>query len=122
MISWSIRVVNLDENPKYTALSYTWRKQLSPLQVGASMLLEVAKASYRGKQFDMEFPDAELELRTPKTILCNGKKISITSNLYDALPLFRQTRPDNGECWIDAIYMNQRYLSSSLSCPIKRAQ
>ena len=108
-ISCSVRVVSLDNNPKYTAISYTWRKQFSTLQAFTSTVLEIAQAGSQGIKPNFKTPMAERELRFKNTILCNGKKIDITPNLYDALLSFRQTRPSNCEYWIDAICINQRY-------------
>lgn len=94
-ISCSVRVVSLDSNPKYTTVSYTWRKQISILYFITSMTLEIAQAISQEKEPSLGTPMAERELRYKKTILCNGKKIDITSNLYDALLSFRQTQPGN---------------------------
>ncbi|KAB8228648.1 uncharacterized protein BDW43DRAFT_290506 [Aspergillus alliaceus] len=105
-----IRVVSLDENPKYTALSYTWRKQLSPLRAGALTAFEIMKSIYQGNLFDMHIPEAETEERTPKTILCNGSRINISLNLYDALLSLREIQPKSWY-WIDALCINQRYLT-----------
>ncbi|KAE8328424.1 hypothetical protein BDV39DRAFT_203947 [Aspergillus sergii] len=74
------------------------------------------KAAYRGQEYDMHFPRAEEQVRATKTILCNGKRLGVTANLYEALLSFRQTMLGNVEYWIDAVCMNQRYPTSSRSC------
>lgn len=75
--------------------------------------MDMVKAAYRGQEYDMHFPGAEEEVRATKTILCNGKRLGVTANLYEALLSLRETRPGNGEYWIDAVCMNQRYPASS---------
>ncbi|KAK6831599.1 hypothetical protein RU639_002991 [Aspergillus parasiticus] len=115
-ISCSIRVVSFDDSPKYTATSYTWREQYSYLRAGATVVVDIVKAAYRGQEYDMHFPGVEEEVRATKTILCNGKRLSVTANLYEALLSLQRTRPGNGEYWIDAVCMNQRYPTSSRSC------
>ncbi|KOC09605.1 hypothetical protein AFLA70_1g009091 [Aspergillus flavus AF70] len=69
--------------------------------------MDMVKAAYRGQEYDMHFPGAEEEVRATKTILCNGKRLGVTANLYEALLSLRETRPGNGEYWIDAVCMNQ---------------
>ncbi|GAB1195989.1 hypothetical protein APSETT444_005254 [Aspergillus pseudonomiae] len=71
------------------------------------MAVDMVKAAYRREEYDLHYTGAEEQVRTTKTILCNGKRLGVTSNLYDALLSFRQTRPGNGEYWIDAVCMNQ---------------
>ncbi|KAK6810397.1 hypothetical protein RU639_013835, partial [Aspergillus parasiticus] len=105
-ISCSIRVVGLDENPKCTALSYTWRKQHSTWQASALMAFETMKSMYQGNLYDMHVPESERKERSPKAILCNGRKINISLNLYDALVSLRDIQ---SRCWywIDALCINQ---------------
>lgn len=105
-----MRVVSLDENPEYAALSYTWRRQHSSRSFFALTALEYAKGIYQKNLFDKQVREAEAEDRTPKTILCNGRRLKISSNLYEALLSFRKTQSSNVEYWIDAICINQRYL------------
>ena len=69
--------------------------------------MDMVKAAYRGQEYDMHFPGAEEEVRATKTILCNGKRLGVTANLYEALLSLRKTRPGNGEYWIDAVCMNK---------------
>ncbi|KAB8221216.1 hypothetical protein BDV33DRAFT_202697 [Aspergillus novoparasiticus] len=46
--------------------------------------------AYRGQEYDMHFLGAEEQVRATKTILCNGKRLGVTANLYEALLSFRQ--------------------------------
>ncbi|QMW33964.1 hypothetical protein G4B84_009430 [Aspergillus flavus NRRL3357] len=75
--------------------------------------MDMVKAAYRGQEYDMHFPGAEEEVRATKTILCNGKRLGVTANLYEALLSLRKTRPGNGEYWIDAVGMMGRIYQSA---------
>lgn len=81
-IQLSLRVVNLDDNPFYNALSYTW---------GAPS----REAAARGMD------------STPTCrIKCNGESILVTQNLFDCLQQFiHGSNPM--EFWIDAICIHQ---------------
>lgn len=55
-------------------------------------------------------PDRLLQLTTPKDIrhwvTCNGKRLGVTQNLYNAMLNLRQTYPER-RFWIDALSINQ---------------
>ncbi|KAL6791015.1 hypothetical protein J3E68DRAFT_438784 [Trichoderma sp. SZMC 28012] len=84
LIQLSLRVVNLDDNPSYNALSYTWGP---PSREAAS----------RGIN------------STPTCrIKCNGESILVTQNLFDCLQQFTHgNRGNDMEFWIDAICIHQ---------------
>ncbi|KAJ4865629.1 heterokaryon incompatibility protein (HET) domain-containing protein [Trichoderma breve] len=83
-IQLSLRVVNLDDNPCYNALSYTW---------GAPS----REAAARGMD------------STPMCrVNCNGESILVTQNLFDCLQqLTHGSRSNDMEFWIDAICIHQ---------------
>lgn len=75
-------------------------------------ILEFAKGIYQRNMLERQLPLVEAKDRTPKTILCNGRRLDISKNLYEALLSFRKTQPSNVEYWIDAICLDQRYPTS----------
>lgn len=82
-IQLSLRVVNLDDNACYNALSYTWGPPSR-------------EAAARGMN------------STPTCrINCNGESILVTQNLFDCLQEFIQGRNNHMELWIDAICIHQ---------------
>lgn len=86
-----LQVFDLQSSPPYDALSYTWGDPRPPL------LQSIAPAQYRRHH----------------SIVCNGRALSVTQNLYDALIQLRSTkhtptiRPLESWIWIDAICINQ---------------
>ncbi|KAL6691197.1 heterokaryon incompatibility domain-containing protein [Trichoderma pleuroticola] len=83
-IQLSLRVVNLDDNPCYNALSYTW---------GPPSREAVAKGM-----------DGTPTCR----IKCNGESILVTQNLFDFLEQLTRDGNHMGlEFWIDAICIHQ---------------
>ncbi|CAI6339251.1 unnamed protein product [Periconia digitata] len=94
------------DNPAYTALSYTWSKDVFfPTEMFKSAK-RVAKAYLQGDAFNIGDILGGGEPETSKTIVCNGISIAVQSNLYDALLQLRRRRP--GTYWIDAVCINQR--------------
>ena len=81
IITCSIEVVSLKKSPHFRSLSYTW----GPPQ---------------------KLPGKELVIEEERTILCDGNRLSIKSNLYDALLQIWKTSRE-GPLWIDAICINQ---------------
>lgn len=82
--------------------------------MGYSAAVETVKAAYgfvEGKDTDIHVSEAEAEVRFTKTISCNGKRCRVQANLYEAFAIAQKTRPGDDEYWIDAICINQRYLS-----------
>ncbi|KAH8802587.1 heterokaryon incompatibility protein-domain-containing protein [Xylogone sp. PMI_703] len=95
-----IKTVNLDEEPEFDALSYTWGNPITVYE-------DEEKAKDGAKTFE--------QLRE---IVCNGKLLKITTNLHDALLAMRQgpsdssfeeivNRPRGEYIWIDSICINQ---------------
>ncbi|KAI3316672.1 heterokaryon incompatibility protein-domain-containing protein [Xylariaceae sp. AK1471] len=99
----SLRVVDLEEHPRFTALSYTW-------ELGASWkstTYKILRPSWMGGQ-DNDSQDESLvgmADETKKKIICNNQVAEIQPNLYSCLLQLRQTRP--GDYWIDAICIDQ---------------
>ncbi|KAF4944902.1 hypothetical protein FSARC_14548 [Fusarium sarcochroum] len=106
-IRCSLRAVNLDDNPTYTALSYAWRKHYTTIKSTAWMFWDMIQAGYRDEQMRWSSPNDEPVARPTKTIICNGGKLMIHANLYDGLLSFRRTRSTSEEYWMDAICINQ---------------
>ena len=95
-ITCSISIVDLDENPVYRALSYTWG---DPLEVFPSPQDLLPRKEWRKLSW---------------TICCDGTPISISTNLYTALLALRwivsspsARSQDTIPIWIDAICINQ---------------
>ncbi|KAL5089142.1 hypothetical protein Trisim1_005995 [Trichoderma cf. simile WF8] len=81
-IQLSLRVVNLDDNPRYNALSYTW---------GPPSREDAARG---------------IDSTPTCRIKCNGESILVTQNLFDYLQ--QLIHGDNHmEFWIDAICIHQ---------------
>lgn len=95
-ITCSISAIDLDENPIYRALSYTWG---DPLEVYPS---------------PQDFLPHEAWGKWSWTIMCGGSPISVSTNLYTALLALRWTissdstrSQDSVPVWIDALCINQ---------------
>lgn len=83
-ISCSLRIANTAECPYYHCLSYTWR---SPFR-------------RTGDQANHD---------RPGYIICDGRRIEVTSNLFDALSTLRDCIPTElQQIWIDAICIDQK--------------
>ncbi|KAN0120325.1 Heterokaryon incompatibility protein (HET) domain containing protein [Hyaloscypha variabilis] len=106
VIRLSMRTVDLDENPQYDALSYTWSRPISVFQTKEE----------RDNLEDRQLP-----------VICDGQIVNIGRNLHDFLGawqrMFQAASDDNDdrtvsarkagllpptELWIDAICINQR--------------
>jgi hypothetical protein len=104
-VKCSIRVVDLNEDPSYDALSYTWGDPctlyLSPNEISP-------QEAWSARPFDIEV---------------DGKPVSVGANLYAALlairshithqddPRFPNAAQSTGYFWIDALCINQKDLS-----------
>jgi hypothetical protein len=77
--------VDLESEPVYNALSYTWQ--------------------FDGDQWQRQLARFRNE-RPSRVIQCNGKRLNIMPNLYNALLQVRQIRCDM-QIWIDAVCINQ---------------
>ncbi|KAI1121701.1 heterokaryon incompatibility protein-domain-containing protein [Nemania abortiva] len=99
----SLRVVDLDQRPRYTALSYTW-------ELGASWkstTYNFFRLSAMGEQGNDSKAEGLVGVadETKKKIICNNQVAEVQPNLYSCLLQLRQTQP--GDYWIDAFCMNQ---------------
>ncbi|KAI1495885.1 heterokaryon incompatibility protein-domain-containing protein [Biscogniauxia marginata] len=101
MIRCSLHPVNLDERPKYTALSYSWRKDKDWVD-GASL---AARGLWSSLKDDGESFWGENREERTRPIFCDGKNMEIYPNLHNALLQLRRTQP--GYYWIDAVCINQ---------------
>ncbi|KAF4503258.1 Heterokaryon incompatibility 6, OR allele [Fusarium agapanthi] len=129
MLQCSLHTVDLADNPKYHALSYTW--ELDPpsfpyeLRYLSQKVPNFSKVVSSGvdtvnhtlnrlmvrSRSEPSDPDAKpVENTTDRDkILCDGKGVYVKSNLYQALLQLRKARP--GLYWIDAICINQSNLT-----------
>nr|RBQ94015.1 hypothetical protein FVER53263_09999 [Fusarium verticillioides] len=129
MLQCSLHTVDLADNPKYHALSYTW--ELDPptfpyeLRYLSQKVPNFSKAVSSGvdtfnhtlnrlmvrSRSEPVDPDAKpVENTTDRDkILCDGKGVYVKSNLYQALLQLRKAHP--GVYWIDAICINQSNLT-----------
>ena len=132
-ITCHFRIVNLDDRPSFTALSYSWQKDpalvtdimfkgLLTVPFTAWIYKELAKALLGGNNsiddvWQRFLRDAEGrwtdynkgEEGDAKPLFCDGRKIMIHANLYEAMARLRCLRPT--EYWIDAVCINQQDLS-----------
>ncbi|KAF5573912.1 heterokaryon incompatibility 6 OR allele [Fusarium pseudoanthophilum] len=129
MLQCSLHTVDLVDNPKYHALSYTW--ELDPptfpyeLRYLSQKVPNFSKAVSSGvdtvnhtinrlmvrSRSEPVDPDAKpVDNTTDRDkILCDGKGVYVKSNLYQALLQIRKAHP--GLYWIDAICINQSNLT-----------
>ncbi|KAF8189754.1 heterokaryon incompatibility protein-domain-containing protein [Pholiota molesta] len=93
-IDCTLAEVNLDSNPEYTALSYTWGP---PIRRSASLW------TLRGiRQYLRE----RTERTRHSTIILDGRRVPVTPNLESALLHLR--KPDTPLLlWVDAVCINQ---------------
>ena len=108
IIRCSMRCVDLDDRPEYTALSYTWKLDHTVLSGGYAMAKSYAKTFLRGGDPRFEISQDTGEIRLSKEIVCDGNVIKISPNLYNALVQLRRKRA--GDYWVDTICINQKYV------------
>ncbi|KAI4913049.1 uncharacterized protein J4E92_009921 [Alternaria infectoria] len=134
-ITCHFRIVNLDDRPSFTALSYSWQMDPSlatnvvyPLLLWRTIpvislpyewLTKILLGGDNGIDDVWQRFLQEVEGRwadynkgkegDEKPIFCDGKKIMIHANLYEAMVRLRCLRPT--EYWIDAVCINQEDLS-----------
>ncbi|KAI0140471.1 hypothetical protein GGR57DRAFT_520777 [Xylariaceae sp. FL1272] len=107
LIQCKLRVVDLKDNPEYTALSYSWEKDESWTKFAASVAQGLLGDALRHVGINLtKAKSAEDTTGNTKVMICDGKKFVIKPNLYHALLLLRQRAP--GNYWIDAVCMNQK--------------
>lgn len=125
MVDCSLFTVDLDENPQYAALSYSWKRDehwtpsvtdvfRAALASAKEKFWDRPKLKYGWSEFDIGKDESfglylmlekERESEHMKTIMCDGKRMEVYPNLYEALLQLRQSHP--GDYWIDAICINQ---------------
>ena len=118
IVRCNLREIDLESEPKYTALSYRWEKEKSSTRrfVGGiqwQRLFEepsdtlqndekhAAKRAH-GRLFSQSKPSHE---DGRYLIFCNGRRAYVQANLYDALIQLRKEEP--AAYWIDALCINQ---------------
>ncbi|KAF2822682.1 hypothetical protein CC86DRAFT_458461 [Ophiobolus disseminans] len=136
MIRCSLRIVNLDDDPSYTALSYSWKKDyaldamldqlghglkywmlyykykwraisLLKDQVHPQDVISQKQWSKKAQRFSEGIKAMADEPDSKKMVIhCNGKPMRIHPNLFDALSRLRNGTP--GDYWVDALCINQQ--------------
>lgn len=106
IISCSLRVVDLENAPKFKALSYSWGKDASWTQNTSDFFssFSIKESNTRPSNDAIGSEEQPQDLAT-RVVLCNGRVMNIHQNLYDALVQLRKSSP--GDYWIDAICINQ---------------
>lgn len=112
LIQCRLHIVDLRHNPRYIALSYSWERDASWTNFAAGAGGRLLGAAFRHvggvgipKSKDAD-ADTDTSTTSKRVMMCDGKKMIIKPNLYDALLQIRQTAP--GNYWIDAVCMNQK--------------
>ncbi|KAI0506673.1 heterokaryon incompatibility protein-domain-containing protein [Xylaria bambusicola] len=110
LIQCKLHVVDLQDRPKYIALSYSWERDGSWTKFAAGIAGSIAGDGLR--HMGIKLPksedkdgDADGDSKSKRVMLCDGKRFLIQPNLHDALLQFRRTAP--GYYWVDAVCMNQ---------------
>lgn len=107
IIRCSLRQIDLDSKPIYTALSYTWNQDTTWLRAAYFLIKSAIKDYRQGKDVKIKPTQNTSELKRSHMVICNGRVTKIHPNMYNALVQLR--RRSAGEYWIDAICVNQRY-------------
>ncbi|KAI1740030.1 heterokaryon incompatibility protein-domain-containing protein [Xylaria scruposa] len=106
LIQCKLHTIDLRHSPKYIALSYSWEKDGSWTKWVASIAGELVGNAFRHIGFNLpKSKDTDTDSTDTRVMMCDGKKMMIKPNLYDALLQIRQVTP--GYYWIDAVCMNQ---------------
>jgi hypothetical protein len=111
----SLRQTDLSSEPRYTALSYTWKQDLTWAGMAYSILKDLIQDFRQGEDIRIKFPQNTGKLKRSGVIICNGSVTRIHPNLYNALVRLRQKGA--GEYWIDALCINQNYVKSETGGP-----
>jgi len=109
IISVSLRSVDLDDKPDFTAVSYSCRKQRTAYQWVRDIGKDMLARSWEQKS--LQWPDISQKPETAPTesILCNGENLRITPAVQEVLTAFREER-STSEYWIDWICIHQRHV------------
>lgn len=101
-------MVDLEDSPKFKALSYSWAKDKSWVQESAGTFATFVKSKFDDTSDGVNVLEEEphaVSSETPRIIQCNGRTMNVYPNLYDALLQLRASSP--GDYWIDAVCMNE---------------
>ncbi|KAI0411285.1 hypothetical protein F5X98DRAFT_383953 [Xylaria grammica] len=104
LIQCRLHTVDLRHNPRYIALSYSWEKDESWAKFAASFAGQLLGSAVRHVGINLpKSQDSEADAASTgnRVMMCDGKKMIIKPNLYDALLQIRQTTP--GYYWVDAV-------------------
>lgn len=106
LIQCILHVVDLRNNPKYIALSYSWEKDGSWTKFAAGIAGSMAGGALRHMGIKLpssgDKDDDPDDNKTGKRVMmCDGKRKMVRLNLYDALLQFRRSAP--GRHWVDAV-------------------
>ncbi|KAK5625253.1 hypothetical protein RRF57_000969 [Xylaria bambusicola] len=85
----SLRIVDLDDRPRFTSLSYTWEQGASWNSSSHNVLKEVpigGEGSDTGIESVLGIPD-----ETKRKIICDGQIAEVQPNLYRCVLQLRQT-------------------------------
>ncbi|KAF2802208.1 HET-domain-containing protein, partial [Mytilinidion resinicola] len=91
---------DLDDNPVYEALSYTWQKDQSGFLEVVSLSSRIGKVAKQWEKLSNIGVGNE-------TIICNDQYLKVTPNLHDALLHLRRRSRRRTAIWIDAICIDQ---------------
>ncbi|KAI0538714.1 hypothetical protein GGR58DRAFT_500883 [Xylaria digitata] len=99
LIQCKLHTVDLRHGPKYIALSYSWEKDESWTKFAASIAGGLLGDALRHVGVNLpkssKDVDTDIDNSSKRVMMCDGKKIIIKPNLYDALLQIRQS--DNVE-------------------------
>jgi hypothetical protein len=111
----SLITVDLDDNPDFDALSYTWgdpvtvherpeelkvdpseiHRQLRP---GESVHFDIDAWQYHNQHPFIPFEKVDLNVKREHAILCNGQSLMVTENVIFLLQMLRRWRFDDRSC------------------------
>ena len=106
-IVFTMQTAELDRQPVFTALSYTWRWQRSALSAFAKNTMTTIKQSATTGTAKFEAPEFDEEATASHKVTCNGHEMRVFENLFAALKQLRRKRP-GAWLWLDAICINQK--------------
>ncbi|KAH7031467.1 heterokaryon incompatibility protein-domain-containing protein [Microdochium trichocladiopsis] len=109
-VQFVMHIAELDRNPQFTALSYTWRQQRSTLGAFTRILASISKQTLKDEPLYLEAKDPDEDLVASRKVTCNGHRMMVFENLFEALKRLHRTMPGVW-LWIDAICMNQSDLT-----------
>jgi hypothetical protein len=113
VIQCSLKTYELQESPRFQALSYTWGDSRLKLLPNSKDTLETETSQGSKFRSDSETPKRSLR----RSIICDGRLIRVTNNLREALLMLAGTvrMPHTPETprhyWIDYLSMDQSNIS-----------